>query len=277
MKAPSIGCHTGRDGTKKSGRRNSRGSGAIHRDTICSQRRTETSEHRDRASQSVQKRISREHEPRTEDAAAYDHRVLSTAHRGIGRTVEREAKTLLVDHIQRDSHHLLDLINGILDLSKIEAGKLELHLENFNALDALDEVISSVAPLAAAKSISLEQTTCSPFVMNADCMRFKQILYNLLSNAIKFTPERGSVSIKCFTHDALAQFSIAIQEWAFRRASKQRSSISSTRSARRLKVCRKAPVSGLPIAKHLVEQHAGRLWLESEPGTGSRFSFTLPL
>lgn len=182
-----------------------------------------------------------------------------------------------VNYIQRDSRHLLDLINGILDLSKIEAGKLELHLENFNALDALGEVISSVAPLAAAKSIPLEQTTGSPFMMNADRIRFKQILYNLLSNAIKFTPERGSVAIECSTHDAWAEFSIIDTGVGVPKSEQGAIFDKFYQIGSAIKSVPQGTGLGLPITKHLVEQHGGRLWLESEPGRGSRFSFTLPL
>lgn len=230
--------------------------------------------------------IERANRHKSEFLASMSHELRTPLHTIIGfsqlLTEELEGplnakQKRFVDHIQRDSHHLLNLINGVLDLSKIEAGKLELHRENFSALDALDEVISSIASLAAARSISLEQTTCSPFMVNADRMRFKQILYNLLSNAIKFTPERGRIAVECSTRDAWAEFSIsdtgagvpkseqaAIFEKFYQTGSPNTGAPQGTGL-------------GLPITKHLVEQHGGRLWLESEPGMGSRFSFSLPL
>ena len=102
-----------------------------------------------------------------------------------------------VDHIKQGSAHLLQLINDILDLSKIEAGQLELHSEEFLVKDALPEVLSTIDPLAMAKNIRVEQKLESKSLVKADRVRFKQILYNLLSNAVKFTPKGGQISIEC--------------------------------------------------------------------------------
>lgn len=182
-----------------------------------------------------------------------------------------------VGHILRDSQHLVDLINGILDISKIEAGKLELHPENFNAIDATNEVVDSIASLAATKSIAIEKNLCEPFAMRGDRVRFKQILYNLLSNAVKFTPESGKVSIECSTEDGWAQFCISdsgvgipknLQAAIFDKFYQVGSTTKGEQEGTGL---------GLPITKHLVEQHGGRIWLESKPGSGSRFYFRLPL
>lgn len=181
-----------------------------------------------------------------------------------------------VDHIHRDSLHLLDLINGILDISKIEAGKLELHPENFNGIDALGEVISSIAPLAAAKAISLEQQASTVFTIHADRLRFKQILYNLLSNAVKFTPHGGKVSIVCSTTGAWVE--VSVTDTGVGIPKEEQAAIfdkfyqvgSTTRGVP------EGTGLGLAITKRLVELHGGRLWLASEPGAGSCFSFTLP-
>jgi PAS domain S-box-containing protein len=102
-----------------------------------------------------------------------------------------------VNHIKQGSAHLLQLINDILDLSKIEAGQLELHCEYFHLKEALPEVLSTIRPLAMAKNIQVEQTLEVYRPAYADRVRFKQILYNLLSNAVKFTPKDGRISIAC--------------------------------------------------------------------------------
>src|ERR1700752_2708418 len=99
-----------------------------------------------------------------------------------------------VNHIKQGSTHLLQLINDILDLSKIEAGQLELRSEEFLVNDALPEVMSTIHPLAIVKNIRIEQKVESKSAIKADRLRFKQILYNLLSNAVKFTPNGGSVT-----------------------------------------------------------------------------------
>src|SRR5260370_23458400 len=102
-----------------------------------------------------------------------------------------------VNHIKQGSSHLLQLINDILDLSKIEAGQLELRWEDFQVKDALPEVLSTIRPLAMAKNIQVQHRLEAGRAVYADRVRFKQILYNLLSNAVKFTPKDGRIDIDC--------------------------------------------------------------------------------
>ena len=106
-------------------------------------------------------------------------------------------QTRFVNHIKQGSAHLLQLINDILDLSKIEAGQLELRCENFQIQDSLPEVLSTIGPLIMAKNIQIGQKLEANQHVYADRVRFKQILYNLLSNAVKFTPEVGRIDIDC--------------------------------------------------------------------------------
>src|SRR5579863_4676518 len=108
-----------------------------------------------------------------------------------------EKQKRFVDHIKKGSAHLLQLINDILDLSKIEAGQLELRCEDFQVKDALPEVLSTIRPLAMAKNIQVHQQLEGDRAVYADRVRFKQILYNLLSNAVKFTPKDGRIDIDC--------------------------------------------------------------------------------
>jgi signal transduction histidine kinase len=182
-----------------------------------------------------------------------------------------------VGHIHKDALHLLELINDILDISKIEAGKLELNREVFDALPALNEVLNSITSLAATKSISLDQIACAPVVISADRVRFKQILYNLLSNAVKFTPANGRVCIACSVIDSHAQFTVSDtgvgippneQDAIFEKFHQVGSTTKGVREGTGL---------GLAIAKYFVEQHGGRIWVESEVGVGSRFHFTMPV
>jgi len=104
-----------------------------------------------------------------------------------------EKQKRFVQHIHNDSMHLLDLINDILDLSKIESGRLELRPEPFDLTAVVTESIASVRALAEAKSIALETLLDVPMAIEADRLRVKQVLVNLLSNAVKFTPEGGRV------------------------------------------------------------------------------------
>src|SRR5207249_2587064 len=105
-----------------------------------------------------------------------------------------DKQTRFLGHIRNGARHLLQLINDILDLSKIEAGRVELKTETFAITSAAGEVLSIVKPLAAAKKISITEGL-DRLSVNADRVRFKQILYNLLSNAVKFTPDGGNIAL----------------------------------------------------------------------------------
>ncbi len=181
-----------------------------------------------------------------------------------------------VARIQGGAGHLLDLINEILDLSRIEAGRIELRHEDFTVASALADVLATTAPLATARSIHVESTVEVSLTVRADRVRFQQILYNLLSNAIKYTPEGGNVWIESSIEDGFAilrvkdtgvgippdqQGSIFHE---FHRADPQGKGVQGTGL-------------GLSITRRLVELHGGRIWVQSEPGRGSTFSFTLPL
>jgi PAS domain S-box-containing protein len=181
-----------------------------------------------------------------------------------------------VNHIKQGSAHLLQLINDILDLSKIEAGQLELRCEQFLVEEALPEVLSTIRPLAMAKNIQVQQKLGTDRPVYADRVRFKQILYNLLSNAVKFTPKGGRIEIDCF--ESVNQVCLSVtdtgigirpedQQIVFEEFRQVEGSPDAVNEGTGL---------GLAITKRLVEQQGGKISLSSEPGKGSRFTFTLP-
>jgi PAS domain S-box-containing protein len=179
-----------------------------------------------------------------------------------------------VNHIKHGSDHLLQLINDILDLSKIEAGLLEIHCEDFRVDEALPEVLSTIRHLAMGKNITVEQDCDTERPVYADRVRFKQILYNLLSNAVKFTPQDGRIKIACHEDKGLAQITVTDTGIGIRPEDQQlvfeefRQVEGTTQQGTGL---------GLAITKRLVEKQGGEISLESELGKGSRFTFTIPL
>ncbi len=191
--------------------------------------------------------------------------------------VLNEKQKRFLTHIQRDASHLLELINDVLDLSKIEAGRLELHLEKFPMAVAAAEVLTSVRPLTATKGISLDSDLDTQLTLEADRLRFKEILFNLLSNAIKFTPSGGRVWIQSSVVEG--SVCIVVGDTGIGISPEDQEPIfeSFRQVSATTKGVREGTGLGLAITKRLVEHHGGRIWVESEPGKGSRFFFTLRL
>jgi signal transduction histidine kinase/DNA-binding response OmpR family regulator len=181
-----------------------------------------------------------------------------------------------VNHIRQGSSHLLQLINDILDLSKIEAGQLELHCEDFQVAETLPEVLSTTRPLAMAKNIKVEQELETDFTVFADRVRFKQILYNLLSNAVKFTPKEGQITLRCYLTEMSVCVSVTDTGIGVRSEDQAMIFEEFRQVEGKTGDSHEGTGLGLAITRRLVEQQGGKISLQSEPGRGSTFSFTLP-
>jgi len=188
-----------------------------------------------------------------------------------------EKQQRFVGHILQDARHLLELINEILDISKIESGRLELKRESFDFSQCVEEVLAGIRHQAATKNITLENKNRFQSSLYADRLRVKEILYNLLSNAVKFTPERGRVWVEGSSEGGTLRVSvcdtgIGIPEQEhpsiFEKFYQVGDASGGTREGTGL---------GLPITKHLVELHGGTISVESRPGQGSSFRLTFPL
>jgi PAS domain S-box-containing protein len=179
-----------------------------------------------------------------------------------------------VTHIKNGSAHLLQLINDILDLSKIEAGLLELRCEDFLVKEALPEVLSTIRPLAMAKNIRVEESIQADPVVNADRIRFKQILYNLLSNAVKFTPKDGRIDVSC--HQDGGMVCISVTDTGVGIRPEDHAMVFEEFRQVEGNAAQQGTGLGLAITKRLVEQQGGQIILKSEVGKGSCFSLTLP-
>lgn len=184
-----------------------------------------------------------------------------------------------VGHIHKDSMHLLELINDVLDLSKIEAGRIELRSDTFDAAKAIAEVLSSIRTQANAKSIRIDSAIAAAIPIQADRVRFKQILLNLLSNAVKFTPEGGMVRVEgaASTAHGIAEFAVIDTGIGIAREEQAAVFDKFYQAGNTTKGIREGTGLGLAITQRLVEEHGGTIRIESEVGRGSRFTFTIPL
>ncbi len=180
--------------------------------------------------------------------------------------------------IHSSGKHLLSLINDILDLSKIEAGRMELDIAEFDLRAALQNAMTLVKERAQRSGVALElQVDGSLGALRADERKFKQIMLNLLSNAVKFTPEGGKVSVAAKPNGTAVEFSVADTGVGIA-AADQQLVFEEFRQVGR-DYTRKAEGTGLGLAltKRFVELHGGAIRLESVPGKGSTFTFTIPV
>jgi signal transduction histidine kinase len=180
--------------------------------------------------------------------------------------------------IHRSGSHLLGLINDILDISKFDAGKLELHDEPVDVGRVLADCICLMEPQAQKANVTMQtDLTQGAFLLKADDRRLRQVLLNLLSNAVKFTPDGGAVSISAASRDGglaitVTDTGIGIAAKDIPLALERFGQIDSTLSRRY-----QGTGLGLPLAKHLVELHNGSLAIESEVGNGTTVTITFPV
>jgi len=183
--------------------------------------------------------------------------------------------------IQKNGQHLLHLINDVLDMAKIEAGRMNLNPERFTACEVLEEVTSITSTLASEKNISLfiEEDSNQEVKIYADRTRLRQVMINLVNNAIKFT-ENGKIALKVATMEG-ARILVTVKDTGIGIPPDKLDAIFQEFTQVDSSSTRKAGGTGLglPISRKLVEMHGGRLWAESTgvPGEGSTFFVELPV
>jgi PAS domain S-box-containing protein len=188
-----------------------------------------------------------------------------------------EKQLRYINNISSSGKHLLELINDILDLSKVEAGKMELHYSEFSINSVFEEVIVFLAPLAQKKSLEIAFNVESVTTLEADRGRLIQVLYNLVSNAIKFTPDGGKIYVSCKKSGNRAFISvtdtgIGISSEDQRKIFQPFTQIDASASRQ---YC--GTGLGLALVKKTVNLHQGDIWVESDVGRGSTFIFAIPL
>jgi GAF domain-containing protein len=188
-----------------------------------------------------------------------------------------EKMRAVLERLQANGKHLLNLINDVLDLSKIEAGQLALDLADYSLQDVVHTVVTAVEPLATGKALALSAEVSKDLPTgHGDGRRLAQVLLNLVGNAIKFT-DQGQVTIKATMADGL--FTVAVgdtgpgispsdQAKLFQEFQQADNSITKQKGGTGL---------GLAISKRIIEMHGGCIWVESEVGKGSVFQFTVPI
>ena len=196
--------------------------------------------------------------------------------RMFGELNEKQAE--YTDDILSSGRHLLSLINDILDLSKVEAGRMELELTKFDLPMAIDNALTLIRERASRHGIRLHHSVDERLgELTGDERKIKQILLNLLSNAVKFTPEGGRVDVDAVSSDGVVEISVSDtgigiapqdQETIFEEFRQVGTDYAQKREGTGL---------GLTLTRKFVELHGGKIWVESELGRGSRFIFTLPV
>jgi signal transduction histidine kinase len=179
--------------------------------------------------------------------------------------------------IYHNGEHLLGLINDLLDISHIEAGLMELQFREVNLADLINSVMATASALVRDKDVELEHKVPSDLPkVHADAARIRQVLLRLLTNAAKFT-ERGTITVRAWSADGQVLVSVSdtgagIPQEDFDRIFEQFEQ-GSLENGRRPD----GAGLGLALSKEFVEMHGGHIWVESEMGVGSRFTFSLPL
>jgi signal transduction histidine kinase len=182
-----------------------------------------------------------------------------------------------VDDVLDAGRHLLALINDILDLSKVEAGKMELELADVALRPTLESGLTMSAERAAKAGIVLGLfLEPDEITVRADERKLRQVVFNLLSNAVKFTPPDGRVEVSARLTNGVVEVAVSDtgpgiapedQELIFEEFRQARTDSGDRHDGTGL---------GLPLSRRFIELHGGRLWVESAPGNGSTFRFTLP-
>src|SRR3989475_11613779 len=184
-------------------------------------------------------------------------------------------QTEYLQDILASGQHLLSLINDILDLSKIEAGRMELDLADFDLPSAIDDAMLLMRERAGRRGITLERHIDGRVgELHADQRKVKQVLLNLLSNAVKFTPEGGHIDVRAALVDGTVE--ISVTDTGIGIAPEDHEAVfEEFRQVGKAEKKAEGTGLGLALCRKFVELHGGRIWVKSQLGAGSTFTFSL--
>jgi len=173
--------------------------------------------------------------------------------------------------------HLLSLINDILDLSKIEAGRMELELTDFDLPTAIENALMLVRERAGRRSLTLHTNIDNQLgQIQADERKVRQVVLNLLSNAIKFTPEGGRIDVSAVPKDGFVEISVSDTGIGIAPEDQEKVFEEFRQVGTAAKKIEGTGL-GLTLCRKFVELHGGRIWVKSQEGVGSTFTFSLPV
>jgi PAS domain S-box-containing protein len=193
---------------------------------------------------------------------------------GAGDLNDRQLR--YVGHIETSGRHLLALINDVLDLSKVEAGQMEVELEPIELQPLLDEAVSQVKPMADIKPLDVLVEPMPPIWIRADRRRFLQVMLNLLSNAIKFTPPGGLIKIGAVRAGRSAEIAVSDTGIGIPAADRERIFEEFTQVERPAAEQAEGTGLGLALSQRLLQLMRATIKVESEEGVGSTFTITIP-
>lgn len=232
-----------------------------------------------------QKEAERLNQLKSEFVASISHELRTPLHTILGFTEllqEQSAGQLndkqrkFLNYIHVDSEHLLGLINDLLDLSRIEAGGLQLHTESLSVESIASEVVNAIRPYADSRAVAIREGDGLHLRVLADPVRLRQILSNLINNGAKFTEGGGEVRVDAVCEGSVVKITVSdtglgIESEECERIFDKFYQVGFTPVG-----VREGTGLGLAICKQLVEMQGGRIWVESKPGKGSQFHFKLP-
>ena len=179
--------------------------------------------------------------------------------------------------IHASGQHLLSLINDILDLSKIEAGRMELDLSDFNLPSAIENALMLIRERAGRRSIALHTDIDGRLgQIQGDERKVRQVVLNLLSNAIKFTPEGGRIDVSAVPKDGLVEVSVSDTGIGISPEDQEKAFEEFRQVGTKAKKIEGTGL-GLTLCRKFVELHGGKIWVKSQVGEGSTFTFTIPV
>jgi two-component system, NtrC family, sensor kinase len=191
-----------------------------------------------------------------------------------GEINDKQAEYL--DDILVAARHLLSLIDDVLDLAKVEAGQIELRLAPFSLPETLERGVVIIRERATRGEVTISLATDGVGTVVGDERRVRQVIFNLLSNAVKFTPAGGSIAVAAAQLDGEVQ--VSVRDTGPGIAPEDQARIfEEFQQAEAGKEQREGTGLGLALSRRLIELHGGRIWVDSEPGAGSTFTFTLPV